>query len=515
MVFFFLYFSEAKGSFVLTASPHGDSVESSGIPGPPTTCEPNSADNLLLLRGANELPGGERNSRRPSLKAAVAPSEQSSQLDGSQNNKETEDSAIFRPYARRHRSRSNRDGGRSSSSDIVRSHGGNTLSLAARQEPRDLKGTIPETCNEKNHALSNPKSFSSNGNNILKMVTDDGRLDMELNGTRDPDITLDTTTATTNGSPPESEFGNSASRRPKDNLHNQPSQVIAQQAHTGVSSQGPDVVCEERELVPGVVEHPTSGAASIVENESTSAGVHGYNELTKDSKMPNGGQNGNVVLGTKQLDLASFCNKSRLGLDVNMDIDMCNNQRKVDSKRNSNEQLPSSDQTSYQIGDEGMLEKEVVASDSTPVPQDDHNVRHQNIPSNGSVCRDGRDIHTRRPNLHNVVDNVSDAKEVEQSGKNELGIDEKKSTVLVEDSKECKENLYSEQPEVPLDLSKNEIHEHTMSGRNSSALSDVQGFSGRELKQVDKAYEDSILEEARIIEVVFHFSLDYIKLKFP
>ncbi|XP_038877294.1 chromatin modification-related protein EAF1 B-like [Benincasa hispida] len=492
--------SDAKGSFVLTASPHGDSVESSGIPGPPSTCEPNSADNLLLLRGANELSGGERTSRRPSSKASVAPSEQSSQLDGSQNNKETEDSAIFRPYARRHRSRSNRDGGRSSSSDIVRSHGGNTSYLATRQEPREFKGTVPEMCNEKNQSLSNPKSLSSNGDNILKMVTIDGRLDMELNGTHDPDTTPDTTTATTNGSPPESEFNNSASRCLKDNLHKQPSQVIAQQARAGVGSQGPNVVGEERELVPDVVEQPTSVATPKVESEITSAGVHGCNELTKDSKMPNGGQNGNVVLGKKQLGLVSSSNKSKLGLDVNMDIDMCNNSRKVDSKRNSIEQLTSSDQTSHQISTDGMLEKEAVASDSTPVTHDDHNVSHQNISSNGSASRDGRDSHTSRPNLHNEVNIVPDAKEMEQGGKNEQVIDEKKNTVSGEDSKECRENLYSEQPEVPLDSSKNETRENTMSGRNSSALSDVQGFSGRESKQADKAYEDSILEEARIIE---------------
>ncbi|XP_022144502.1 chromatin modification-related protein EAF1 B isoform X2 [Momordica charantia] len=492
--------SEAKGSFVLTASPHGDSVESSGIPGAPTICEPSSADNLLLLRGDNELPGGERNSKRPSLKIAVAPSEESSQLDGSQNNKETEDSAIFHLYARRHRSRSNRDGGRSSSSDVVRSHGGNTLSLAARQESRELKGTGPETCNEKKQTLSNPKSLSSNGDNISKMLTNDGRLEMELNGTCDPDTTPDTTTATTNGSPPESEFDNSALKCPKDNLNNQPYQVIAQEACTGVCSEGPDVDREERELVPGVVEHPTSVAATKVESESTSAGVHGYYELAKDSKMTNGGQNGNLVLGTKQLDLVSSCNKNRLGLDVNMDIDMCNNSRKIDSKRSSIEQLPSSDKTSYQIGTEGMLEKEVKASDDTPVPHDDHNVRHQNISSNGCVSRDGRDIHVSRPILHNEVILVSDAKEVEQSDKIELGIDEKKNTVSGEDSKECKENVCLGQPEVPMDLSKNEIREHSMSGRNSSTLSNGQGCSGRELKQADKAYEDSILEEARIIE---------------
>ncbi|KAJ0911029.1 hypothetical protein HanRHA438_Chr06g0258731 [Helianthus annuus] len=43
--------SEAKGSFAITASPHGDSVESSGRLGAP---EPNSADNLMLLKESGD-----------------------------------------------------------------------------------------------------------------------------------------------------------------------------------------------------------------------------------------------------------------------------------------------------------------------------------------------------------------------------------------------------------------------------------------------------------------------------
>ncbi|KAK1420606.1 hypothetical protein QVD17_22328 [Tagetes erecta] len=46
--------SEAKGSFVVTASPHGDSVESSGRLGAPSVCEPNSADNLMLLKESGD-----------------------------------------------------------------------------------------------------------------------------------------------------------------------------------------------------------------------------------------------------------------------------------------------------------------------------------------------------------------------------------------------------------------------------------------------------------------------------
>ncbi|KAI7748261.1 hypothetical protein M8C21_000375 [Ambrosia artemisiifolia] len=46
--------SEAKGSFAITASPHGDSVESSARLGAPSVCEPNSADNIMLLKESSD-----------------------------------------------------------------------------------------------------------------------------------------------------------------------------------------------------------------------------------------------------------------------------------------------------------------------------------------------------------------------------------------------------------------------------------------------------------------------------
>lgn len=124
--------SEAKGSFALTASPHGDSVESSGRLGITTACEPNSADNF---DGENEMLESERKSKHPT-RGSITPSERSSQLDGSQNVKESEDSPIFHPkkgqaYRRRNRSRTNRDGPRSSSSDMA-SRGGHNSSVPAR-----------------------------------------------------------------------------------------------------------------------------------------------------------------------------------------------------------------------------------------------------------------------------------------------------------------------------------------------------------------------------------------------
>jgi hypothetical protein len=78
-------FSEAKGSFALAPSPHGDSVESSG---------PNMADNLLLLDGDNSNPGSSLEKRN----------NVENRNGNGNNSREQEEPCILR-FARRNRSR--------------------------------------------------------------------------------------------------------------------------------------------------------------------------------------------------------------------------------------------------------------------------------------------------------------------------------------------------------------------------------------------------------------------------
>ncbi|XP_020573993.1 chromatin modification-related protein EAF1 B-like isoform X2 [Phalaenopsis equestris] len=120
--------SEAKGSFALATSPHGDSVESSGRPAGSMGREPNIADNLLLFSGENCSPGREKNVRRTGRRSNAAPAEQSSKIDGCRNAKESNDLVILRlepggqAYARRNRYRSSRDSHSSKSPLLSSSH---------------------------------------------------------------------------------------------------------------------------------------------------------------------------------------------------------------------------------------------------------------------------------------------------------------------------------------------------------------------------------------------------------
>ncbi|KAL1200409.1 Chromatin modification-related protein EAF1 A [Cardamine amara subsp. amara] len=142
--------SEVKDSFPRTASQHGDSVESSGRPGFSIVSEPNTADNLLLFDAETKSLEGERNPKYPNKRSRTSESERSFKKNNFQNTKETEDSAFFRPYARRNRSKINRDPARSSSTELAQSRGGLATSLSIRRESGDAKGSDSEAGNHKN-----------------------------------------------------------------------------------------------------------------------------------------------------------------------------------------------------------------------------------------------------------------------------------------------------------------------------------------------------------------------------
>ncbi|KAL0417465.1 UNVERIFIED_CONTAM: Chromatin modification-related protein EAF1 A [Sesamum radiatum] len=113
--------SEAKGSFAFTASPHGDSMESG------------------------------RSFLHPS-RSTVVPSDQSFHIAGNRKTQEHGDSAAFglprKAYKRRYRSRPNRDGARSNSTDVNPTRGCHASSIPSRHGPRDVQGLATDTENQ-------------------------------------------------------------------------------------------------------------------------------------------------------------------------------------------------------------------------------------------------------------------------------------------------------------------------------------------------------------------------------
>ncbi|KAF5954653.1 hypothetical protein HYC85_007509 [Camellia sinensis] len=435
--------SEAKGSFALTASPRGDSVESSGRLGAPTVCEPNSADNLLLFDVESEFLEGERNSICPT-RSNIAPSERSSQLDGSQNAKESGDSAAFdlpqnRAYKRRNRSRPNRDGARSSSTDIVPSRSGHASSLPSRHGRKDGKGLVLDTNNQKDPSVSlncNSKLISPNGGMASRALPSDSRLDKELDGVR----AVESTTGLTKVGVPDF----NTSRSSQDNQHNQHSEVDGQET-SAVASGGPESVGGREQVV--------------------SAGL----EFLLEQAL--------VFEGTPNME-----------------------------------------------GHEMLTEKnEKKAGDNYPFINDEHNSIHQSPQGNGSTLKSKEELHGSGFGLQNIVKFPSSAEVMELDGNTALETKKIPVNSMTDNSNPPKESDCTGRLQSSTDSSIHNNSDHqkenafgrvrgstdpsilglsetTLSVKGSNVAPEQQPCSEIHSKLANKAHEDSILEEARIIE---------------
>ncbi|KAL6881979.1 hypothetical protein ACP4OV_011451 [Aristida adscensionis] len=172
--------SEARCSFAFAASPHGDSVESSGRQGNSLCREGNTADNLMLLDGDTSNTGGAEIVKRGVKRTNTAQSEQVLHGDGQNNAEEGEDSGLFRPksqaYARR-RSKSSRE---NANIALVRSLPVPPLS----SQQKDVTVVIQEAKTE-DHVVSSidySKSPSPNCKNILKNASLDDNMAMKIDG---------------------------------------------------------------------------------------------------------------------------------------------------------------------------------------------------------------------------------------------------------------------------------------------------------------------------------------------
>nr|KYP63473.1 Helicase SRCAP [Cajanus cajan] len=391
--------SEAKGSFVLTASPHGDSVDSSARPGVPSLSEPNTADNLLLFDGENELPEGEKRSLHSNKRNNIAPSEQSSRIGGSQNAKETEDSAIFRPYARRNRSKSN--------------HG-------PRGASRDGKGIISDTNKQKDHnvpSVSKPKPTSLNGEMLSK----------------DP---------TSNNNP----------------LDNELVVVEARQTASGSAR------------ASGDLEPPPCAATTQPGNESCSGQPNGFGNIKVDRRgVPIGDQNCSAALGIKNFDSESSCPQTSLARDVN---------------NNSNDNNIC-----------GVV-KERNKTNTGATTNNEHHAGYKSHPGGGNMIKSEEDIHIDSSCMQNKAEDSSNVKGLHHSESSISNADREGSVVLMDHPNRIREDSCERRKDVSISTTQTALVEKV-----TTTTSNCQPSSTHSLKLADKAHEDSILEEAKIIEV--------------
>ncbi|KAK7373646.1 hypothetical protein VNO80_07061 [Phaseolus coccineus] len=466
--------SEAKGSFVLTASPHGDSVDSSARPGVPSLSEPNTADNLLLFDGENELPG-EKRSLHSNKRNNIAPSEQSSRIGGSQNAKETEDSAIFRPYARRNRSKPN--------------HG-------PRGASRDGKGMLSDTSKQKDNnvlSVSKPKPTCLNGEVLSKDPTSNKSLDNELDGVQERQA------ASGSASVPEDKLDSAMNKNFKEDQRIMPAQDDIVQTPLVLAS-GEAKAVGERDLETSGDLEPQPCASTKPGNESSSGQPNGFGNIKVDRKgVANGDQDCNSALGMKNFDSESSCPQTSLARDVNNN-NVCSNSKNIGANGNTMEQSSEFEKKLNLTG--GRVVKERIntnTGENGATSNNEHATVYANHSGSGSMVKSEENIHTNGSCMQNKVKDSSNIKGLHHNESFISNADKEESGVLM-DHPNCIREDNCERLKVPMDVSISTTQIAPVE-KITTAASECQSSNTHNLKLPDKAHEDSILEEAKIIEV--------------
>ncbi|CAN0897912.1 Chromatin modification-related protein EAF1 A [Linum grandiflorum] len=431
--------SKAKGSFALTASTHGDSVESSGQPGPTTVCEPNSADNF---DGQTSLLGGERNRRHVSRRNSVAPSQQSSRMEGTQNAKESEDSAIVRPYARRNRSRPNRDGAKSTS--------------------------------------GKPKPPLSNGE-LLSHIVEAKPLQPTDAAKSSHEVKLD--------------GRESKSNVLKDKEKVQPVDADVQKQQTDGTVRHDEDGGKEQVVSAGTECLPCAAA----ERSEVEVGSAQLNSAGDQKANDNVGQNGGTTNLAKRLDSDSSCTPNSLSLDVNKGGNLSISCREDDSSRVTSTQAAEFEGTKIPgAGEIGKDRNDTTAVENNASDAAGVNAASRNVSANGMAVKVVED--TKKPSDPQIEANTSNLGETYQ----------KEVAVCVSDEKAINsldnELISNREPTPPCGTVKSadfslreELPKIHFPEKNSASAAESQSCPDRDVK-IDRAREDSILEEARSIE---------------
>ncbi|KAK4482956.1 hypothetical protein RD792_010129 [Penstemon davidsonii] len=485
---------EAKGSFPFNASPHGDSVESSGRPGE-LPSEPNSADNLFLLDAEREFSEGDRNSLHPNS-SNILPSEQSSQMGGSHKAREHGNSAAFglprKAYKRRNRSRPNQDVTRSSSNDVNPNCGNHGSSLPSRHSPRDVKGLVSDAENQNIQSYQNFKPTSPIEGALHKTVLTDGQHDMELDGSNAIESTKDPIEGI---SAPDA----ICSEIPLDEQLNPQPLLGAAKIPIEMDSGGPEAIRATEEMNSAVIECQPSFTATKAENQSGSCQMNGFSRK-KGEGMSNVARNINASRGMKGLDSESTCTQTNLNVDGNNDSELCTKMRNLDSNGTIKNQNLVSDKNPIIEGGESIKEKkEIEGIDSDTLVNLESVSASQNQLENRFTLQPEEELQQSEYALKTEVKDYSIIKGVEDCGP-AGSVSERKPTEPLDQTPAPQNEISCDfRHNDSIDTTISDLHDAASLSRVSTVFVEAQ-TSVSDSKLTDKVDEDSVLKEAQIIE---------------
>ncbi|KAG9149525.1 hypothetical protein Leryth_014302 [Lithospermum erythrorhizon] len=447
--------SEAKCSFAIASSPHGDSAESSGRPVVRLLCEPDCGDNLMLFDGENESPQVDRNLALPS-KCISTPSSQSSQLAV----QELKSSASFNVprNSYRRRSRPNRDGDKTTSKDAFLSR---STSLSSRHAPTDVK-CLSSDVDQTVLANHNPVPPCPNNGTISKSSEETS----ESNGLK---------VAESTGNAPNDLINN----------HDDQQTVLTAQICDRIVPEDQECSHKKQDLGSAVLECHPCVAITKLEDLATCGQMNGYggsndnmNDLGVDV------QKNGVAVFSKVLDSESSCT------DKGSNPDGCN-----DAELSTNHKGT------------GNVKKHILVPQVTPVKDDVSECEEQKItqPLDSAVLSD-----------ENNLNNQNHKNELQSGAEKEVKINSFVLRNIVKDmvkvqSVQVDATYYSETDnpitgsgtapivtnQDSVKFSSVELLEPKLSIENSVVAMERKESN---VKSVSKADEDAVMKEAGVIE---------------
>lgn len=490
---FVLHYSDAKGSLAFTASPHGDSVESSGRPGR-TPWDPNSADNLLLFDAENEFSEGGRTLLR---RSSVLQSELPLQMDEGLKSREHGDSATFCPprkaYKRRNRSRPNRDGARSSSTDVNPSQGFHGTSLLSGHGLKDVKVLSSDADHQ--NIMSNLNSKPSN--DILPKAVATDVQDVELDGLKSSKSSKDQV----QGVSIDTASDVIASENPLSDQLNQQSLSVVADTLKQINSDGPAAIQTE-EMNSAAIECQPIATTMKVDNQSGFCQMNGFDRKIGDDTTTETHNNG-ASRGTKVLDSESSCTQTSLSNDGNNDNEMCTVVRNFECNGNPENQtlqgcstVPESDKFAKEMKDtEGTNSSAFVNNEIV-------SACHGELDSD-SLHPPKKEVDKVERALDEKVKDQSICKGMEAPATTQLESGVEATVPSVDIPELPKETSSDIRHQETIDVSKAGPPEVLFSNRVSNVSLEAQSSPGSDSKLLSELDEESILKEAQIIEVIF------------
>ncbi|XP_042043592.1 chromatin modification-related protein EAF1 B-like isoform X1 [Salvia splendens] len=483
--------SEAKGSLAFAASPHGDSVESGDRPGT-TPCDPNSADNLLLFDAENEFSEGGRSLCR---RSSVMQSEQSFQMDGGLKTQEQGDSAIFslprKAYKRRNRSRSNRDGARSSSTDVNPPQGLHGAPLPYRHVPKDAEVLSSDADNKNIMSRLNLKPTSPSNGIISKAVAMDCQ-DIELEELKSSKSTKDQV----QGVPLDA--ASDVYENPLNGQLNQQSLLVVADARKQIDSCRPEAI-QMAEITSAAIECLPSATTIKVENQSSSCQYNGFGRKIGDDTMTDTHNNG-ASHGLKVLDSESYCTQTSLSIDGNNESEMCTPVGNLDSNVNLKNQTPQDGITVTKSDKFGKEMKDTEEKNSHDFVNKECTSACHSKMDKDSLLPPKNEIDQFDSVLEDQVKDQSTTEGMEAPCTTQLYSEAKPTVPLIDNPGQPKETSSTIRHQETFNPSKSELPDLAFSNRASAVPIEAQTSPGADSKLASRIDEDSVLKEAQIIE---------------